>query len=84
MVEATRRVKRPLRGKDKIGVRVGRVLGRSKVAKHFRYEITEEGFTFERDEISLAEEAALDGIYVIRTSGSAETLGSENVVRAYK
>ena len=84
VVGATRRVKRPLRGKDKIGVRVGRVLGRSKVAKHFRYEITERGFTFERDEVSIAEEAALDGIYVIRTSVSARTLGSEDVVRAYK
>ena len=84
VVKATRRVKRPLRGKGKIGVRVGRVLGRSKVAKHFRYEITEESFTFERDDVSIAEEAALDGIYVIRTSVSAETLGSENVVRAYK
>ena len=84
VVKATRRVKRPLRGKDKIGVRVGRVLGRSKMAKHFRYEIIEEGFTFQRDEVSIAEEAALDGIYVIRTSVSAETLGNENVVRAYK
>jgi len=84
LVEATRRTKRPLRGKDKIGVRVGRVLGRSKVAKHFCYEITEESFTFQRDEVSIAEEAALDGIYVIRTSVSAETLGSEDVVRSYK
>lgn len=84
VVEATRRAKRPLRGKDRIGVRVGRVLGHSKVAKHFRYEITERGFTFERDEVSIAEETALDGIYVIRTSVSAQTLGSEDVVRAYK
>ena len=84
VVDATRRQKRPLRGKDRIGVRVGRVLARSKMGKHFRYEITEEAFTFERDEGSIAEEAALDGIYVLRTSVGAERLGSEDVVRAYK
>ena len=84
VVEATQRTRGPLRGKDRIGVRVGRVLGRSKVAKHFRYEITETSFTFERDEVSITEEAALDGIYVIRTSVSAETLAGEEVVRAYK
>ena len=84
VVEATRREKRALRGKDKIGVRVGRILGRSKMGKHFRYEITEHAFTFERDDESVAQEAALDGIYVLRTSVSAEELGSEAVVEAYK
>ncbi len=84
VVQATRREKRPLRGQDKIGIRVGKVLGTSKVAKHFTYEITEEGFTFERDTDAIAAEAALDGIYVIRTSVSDEALGAEEVVRAYK
>ena len=84
VVDATGRKKRPLRGKDRIGVRVGRVLARSKMGKHFRYEIMEEAFTFERDEGSIAEEAALDGIYVLRTSVGAERLESEDVVRAYK
>ncbi len=84
VVEATQREKRALRGKDKIGVRVGRILGRSKMGKHFRYEITENAFTFERDDESVAQEAALDGIYVLRTSVSAEELGSEAVVEAYK
>lgn len=84
IVEATRREKRPLRGKDRIGVRVGRVLARSKVGKHFRYEISDDAFTFERDEESIAREAALDGIYVLRTSLPLERLGSEEVVRAYK
>jgi len=84
VVRATRRQRGPLRGKDAIGVRVGKVLGRSKVAKHFRWEITEDAFTFERDEEKIAEEAALDGLYVIRTSVSAETLDSEAVVTAYK
>ena len=84
IVRATERDKRPLRGKDKIGVRVGRVLERSKVGKHFRYRITEESFHFERDERSIAEEAALDGLYVIRTSVAEAELGAEAVVRAYK
>lgn len=84
IVEATQRPKRPLRGEDKIGVRVGRVLERSKVAKHFRYQITDHAFTFERDEGSIAEEAALDGIYVIRTNVAAEECDAEAVVRAYK
>ena len=75
---------RPLRGEDAIGVAVGKVLGASKVAKHFRYEITEGSFTFERDRGSIETEAALDGIYVIRTNVSSETLGAEEVVRAYK
>lgn len=81
---ATARRKRPLRGKARIGVRVGKVLGASKVAKHFRYQITDDAFTFERDEEAIAREAALDGIYVIRTSVSAEALAAEEVVRAYK
>jgi len=84
IVDATRREKRPLRGKDKIGVRVGRVLEKSKVGKHFRYEITEDSFAFERDEASIAEESALDGIYVIRTNVAKEELEAEAVVQAYK
>jgi len=84
VVEATRRTKRPLRGKDTIGVRVGRVLARSKVGKHFRYEITDDALRFQRDDAAIAAEAALDGIYVLRTSVPAERLGSADVVRAYK
>lgn len=80
----THQKRRPLRGEDRIGVEVGKVLGGSKVAKHFRYEITEDAFTFERDEASIATEAALDGIYVVRTNVSAEELPAEEVVHAYK
>lgn len=82
--QATEREKRPLRGRDTIGVRVGRVLAQSKVGKHFRYQITDDAFTFERDEASIREEAALDGIYVLRTSLPREQLTGEGVVRAYK
>lgn len=84
VARATQRRRTPLRGQDEIGVRVGRILGRSKVAKHFRYEITDEAFTFERDEDSIADEAALDGIYVLRTNVTSEQLGGRDVVRAYK
>jgi hypothetical protein len=66
------RERRPLRGEDAIGVAVGKVLGASKVAKHFRYHITEDSLVFERDWVSIEAEAALDGIYVIRTNVSAE------------
>ena len=80
----TRRERRALRGEDAIGVEVGKVLGASKVAKHFRYQITEDSFTFERDATSIEREAALDGIYVIRTNVPEAELGAEAVVQAYK
>jgi hypothetical protein len=76
--------RRPLRGEDAIGVAVGKVLGASKVAKHFRYQITDNAFTFERKLGSIEAEAALDGIYVIRTNVPEAELGPEEVVRAYK
>lgn len=81
---ATRRARQPLRGQDQIGLRVGKVLGRFKVAKHFRLTLTDTAFAYERDAARLAEEAALDGLYVIRTSVPAERLGPEATVRAYK
>jgi transposase len=82
--DATARPKRPLRGKDKIGVRVGKVLGRHKVGKHFKLTITDQSFAYARDEKAIIEEAALDGIYVVRTSVKADRLGAAEVVRSYK
>jgi hypothetical protein len=79
---ATQRSRSPLRGKTRIGLRVGSVLGRYKMAKHFRLTIEETGFSFTRDETSIAREAALDGIYVIRTSLPAAALTSDESVRA--
>jgi hypothetical protein len=84
IVAATRRAKRPLRGEAAIALRVGKVLGRFKMAKHFRLRITDEGFDYERDRERIAAEAALDGIYVIRTTVPAETLGPAATVGAYK
>jgi len=81
---ATQRARRPFHGRDRIGVRVGRVLGRFKMAKHFTYEITETGFTYARDDARIAAEAALDGFYVIRTNVPADVLAAPDVVAAYK
>lgn len=82
--KAVARERRPLRGQDTIGVRVGRVLGRFKMAKHFRYEITDDAFRFERDPERIEDEAALDGIYVIRTTVPKEEMTAEAAVEAYK
>ncbi len=84
IVTATRRVKRPLRGKDRIGLRVGKDLNRYKVGKHFVLDINDDRFDYRRDEEKIAAEAALDGLYVIRTSVPAEAMSSESTVRAYK
>jgi Transposase DDE domain len=81
---ATQRSHNPLRGKARIGLRIGAVLGRYKMAKHFQLTIDETGFSFTRDEASIAREAALDGIYVIRTSVPAAALTSDEAVRSYK
>jgi len=81
---ATRRSANPLRGKDRIGLRVGRVLGRFKVGKHFKLTIEERRFAFERNPGTIAEEAALDGIYVIRTSVKPDALSPEDAVLSYK
>jgi Transposase DDE domain len=81
---AVTRSKQPLRGAEKIGIRIGRVLGRFKMGKHFRLQITPDAFTFERDLEAIRQEAALDGIYVIRTSVPQETLPAAGTVEAYK
>jgi transposase len=63
---------------------VGKILGRYKMGKHFSLFIEEQGFRCERKQANIEREAALDGIYVIRTSVPAEALSSENVVGCYK
>src|SRR3989442_926117 len=73
-----------LRGRDAIGVRVGKVVNKYRVAKHFRLEIQDDRFAFEIDAARVAAEAALDGLYVIRTSLPAERLAAADTVRAYK
>ena len=73
-----------LKDPDKIGVRVGRVLNKYKMAKHFVLQIEAEHFAFHIDEEKVAEEAALDGLYVIRTSLPTAALSSDDAVRHYK
>jgi hypothetical protein len=81
---ACARSRAPLRGKDKIAVRADRVLSRRKVAKHFTLGIGEDHLTYARDQDCIAAEAALDGIYVLRTSVAASDLDSDQVVSSYK
>lgn len=73
-----------LRGADRIGVRVGKVLNQYKVGKHFVLDITAKRFTFERNPERIAAEGALDGVYVIRTSVSAAEMDNAQCVRHYK
>ena len=73
-----------LRGQDDIGVRVGKVINQYKVAKHFKLTIEETCFDFEIDRDKVAAEAALDGIYVLRTSLPEERMSAEDTVRSYK
>lgn len=84
IVTATQRSKRALKSQARIGLRVGKVIGRFKMAKHFKLTLTEDRFAYERDTQRIHEEAALDGLYVIRTSVPKETLETEKTVRAYK
>lgn len=71
-------------GKDKIGIRVGKVVNKYKVAKHFVLDIRDDGFEFTVDAQKVAAEAALDGIYIIRTSVDKERLTADDAVRSYK
>ena len=81
---ATRRAKRRWRDRDRIHIRLGRVLAQSKVAKYFRCDVTAEGLVYERDQRAIERDEALDGIYVIRTSLGEEKLKAAEAVRAYK
>lgn len=80
----TQQAKRPLRGQDNIALAVGKVLGRFKMAKHFRLEFRPDGFSYARDEQGIAEEASLDGFYVVRTTVDAKRMTAEDAVRSYK
>ena len=85
LLEITARVEQgTLTGEAEIGLAVGAVWNRWRVRKHFQLEISDTSFGFERKQEQIAAEAALDGIYVLRTSASAEALAAPDVVRAYK
>lgn len=84
IVVATRRARRPLRGRDRIAVRASRALGRYKVGKHFEIEVQDDSFSYRRKEAKITEEAALDGLYVVRTRVPQAVLSTEQVVSVYK
>ncbi len=73
-----------LKDKAKIGVRVGRVFNKYKMAKHYVLHIEDDSFDFEVDQEAVDAEAALDGIYVIRTSADKDTMDTDQAVRNYK
>jgi hypothetical protein len=79
-----RRRRQPLRGADQIGLAVGAVMGRRRMAKHFHLTITDGQLSFTRDEAAIAAEAALDGIYVLRTNVPADSLSASDAVSTYK
>ncbi len=84
IVKATGRSREPLRGAAAIGMRVGKVINQHKMAKHFITEITEDSFTFQRDQDKIAAEEDLDGLYVVRSNVESELLDADQTVRAYK
>jgi len=84
IVVATQRKSRRLKGEDKIALRVGKVRNKYKMGKHFELEITSDSFGYHRKVEQIAEEASLDGFYVIRTNVPAEELGPTETVTVYK
>ena len=84
IVAATRRRTRRLKGEDRIGERVGKVIGKFRMAKHFEWDIDDDGaFGYKRNAASIAAEAALDGLHVVRTSLPETKLDGRGTVRAY-
>ena len=84
LAAAVARKARPVRGAAKIGLKVGAVLDKHKMAKHFEITITDAHFAYRRNTNQIVEEATLDGLYAVRTSLPAETLDDAASVRAYK
>jgi hypothetical protein len=80
----TLRRRAPPRGKDKIGLKVGAVINRRHMAKHFELDITDTSFAFSRKTEAIAAEAALDGVYVIRSSLPNDGFPAAAIVLAYK
>jgi transposase len=81
---AVRRARKPLRGKAEIALKVGAVINRYKMAKHFELDIADTSFAFHRNADAIAAEAALDGIYVVRTNLAKQVLNDAATVGAYK
>jgi len=84
IARATKRKRQPVRNSPRICFLVGKALGPAKVEKYFHWEVTREGLQWERDPERIARDAALDGIYVLRTSVAGQFLNGEQTVLAYK
>ena len=84
LAASVRSARRPLRGKDKIALAVGRVIDHYKMAKHFTVAIADNSLAVTRNAAQIEAEAALDGVYVLRTSLAAETLDAAATVKTYK
>ncbi len=84
IVKATKREKRALKGQDKIALRVGKILNKYKVNKYYTLDIKDSEFTYERREELIAQEIALDGVYVIITSVKKTAMDAPTTVKAYK
>ena len=82
--KATKRKNRPLRGSENIAVRADRALQKYKVAKHYDIEIADDGLDWRRNQERIDKEAALDGLYVIRTNVPENDLTADEAVRSYK
>jgi transposase len=84
IVKAVMRKRAPLKDKGKIGIRVGKVINKYKVAKHFTLDIAEGKFFYSRNESSITKEALLDGVYIIRTGINQDTADTAKTVSIYK
>ncbi|MGB0679078.1 MAG: IS1634 family transposase [Polyangiales bacterium] len=80
----TRASKRPLRGRENIALKVGKVMAKSKVGKLIDWHIEDDDFRYERNQARIDQEAALDGFYVLRTSLTPDEMNTADVVRSYK
>lgn len=81
--EVNRRTRKTLK-QDEIGIKVGKILDRYKVGKHFKLTIKDNYFKYERNQEAIEQESKIDGIYVIRTSEPKATMSAEDTVRNYK
>jgi hypothetical protein len=81
---AAQRKRHPLRGKAEIGLKVGKVIDKHKMAKHFQLTITDDSFSYQRRHQAIEAEAKLDGLYVIRSSLPQEAMSAEQLVASYK
>ena len=85
IVAATSKKYPPLKGEDNIGVRIGKVINKFNVEKHFNIEIEENSFSYQRNQSKIDAEAVLDGLYIIiSTSLYEETLSATDTVKADK